>query len=96
MPIIPHFSSECLQSIGDNEKLSWPKVNDNLLSEKNLEIVIQINGKKKTTINCIENISEDQLINKIKELNVKKNIFQGKEIKRSIFVKNRLINLILK
>ena len=52
--------------------------------------------KKKTTINCIENISEEKLINKIKELNVTKNIFQGKEIKRSIFVKNRLINFILK
>jgi leucyl-tRNA synthetase len=96
MPIIPHFSSECLQNIGNNEKSSWPKANEDLLSEENLEIVIQINGKKKTTINCIENISEEQLINKITELNIKKNIFQGKEIKRSIFVKNRLINLILK
>ncbi len=95
MPIIPHFSSECLQNIGNTEKLSWPKANEDLLSEENLEIVIQINGKKKTTINCIENISEEQLINKIKELDIEKNIFQGKEIKRSIFVKNRLINLIL-
>ena len=41
-------------------------------------------------------INEEQLINKIKELNTTKNIFQGREIKRSIFVKNRLINLILK
>ena len=96
MPIIPHFSSECLQNIGNTEKLSWPKANEDLLNEENLEIVIQINGKKKTTINCIENINEEQLINKIKELNTTKNIFQGKEIKRSIFVKNRLINFILK
>ena len=96
MPIIPHFCSECLQRIGNTEKLSWPKANEDLLSEENLEIVIQINGKKKTTINCIENINEEQLINKIKELNTTKNIFQGREIKRSIFVKNRLINLILK
>ncbi len=95
MPIIPHFSSECLQNIGNTDKLCWPKANEDLLNEDNLEIVIQINGKKKTTINCIENISEEKLVNKIKELNVTKNIFQGKEIKRSIFVKNRLINFIL-
>ncbi|MDC3184972.1 leucine--tRNA ligase [Candidatus Pelagibacter sp.] len=96
MPIIPHFSSECLQNLENTEKLSWPRANEDLLNEENLEIVIQINGKKKTTINCIENINEEQLINKIKELNITKNIFQGREIKRSIFVKNRLINLILK
>ena len=96
MPIIPHFSSECLQNIGNAEELCWPKANEDLLNEKNLEIVIKINGKKKATLNCIEDINEEQLIDKIKELNTTKNIFQGKEIKRSIFVKNRLINLILK
>ncbi len=96
MPIIPHFSSECLQDIGNTEKLNWPIANEELLNDENLEIVIQINGKKKTTISCIENINEEQLINKIKELSTTKNIFQGREIKRSIFVKNRLINLILK
>ncbi len=66
------------------------------MSEDNLEIVVQINGKKKTTVNCFENINEEQLIKKIKELDISKKIFQGKEIKRSIFIKNKLINLIVK
>ena len=52
--------------------------------------------KKRLRLIVFENINEEQLINKITELNTTKNIFQGKEIKRSIYVKNRLINLILK
>ena len=96
MPIIPHFASECLKNIDNKDELIWPKADKKFLSEDNLEIVVQINGKKKTTVNCFENINEEQLIKKIKELDISKKIFQGKEIKRSIFIKNKLINLIVK
>ena len=96
MPIIPHFASECLKNIDNKDELIWPKADKKFLSEDNLEIVVQINGKKKTTVNCFKNINEEQLIKKIKELDISKKIFQGKEIKRSIFIKNKLINLIVK
>ena len=46
MPIIPHFSNECLEDIGLSEIKEWPDVNKDLLIEKNTNYVIQINGKK--------------------------------------------------
>jgi leucyl-tRNA synthetase len=47
MPIIPHFSNECLNIINKNYKLSWPSYDDSLLVENTTNIVIQINGKKR-------------------------------------------------
>ena len=95
MPIIPHFASECLENLQNKDPLYWPKIDEELLEKESFEIVIQINGKKKGIISCKENIDEQVLIKQIKELSNLKKIFQGKNIKRSIFIKNKLINLII-
>ena len=51
MPIIPHFANECLEmnKFKKNE-LNWPKYDEKLLIEDNINFVIQINGKKRALI----------------------------------------------
>ena len=46
MPIIPHFASECLEMINKKSKINWPIFDENLTKEIEINIVIQINGKK--------------------------------------------------
>ena len=97
MPIIPHFSNECLQSLNlkFNNDFTWPQYDETLLVEDSVNIVIQINGKKRGLIKTKKNISETQLLEVIqKEKNVYKYI-NNQEIKKQIFVQDRLINFII-
>ena len=96
MPIIPHFSSECLETIHNSDKIEWPITNKKLLEDDAVQIVIQINGKKKTTISSLKDIDEEELITNIKKSPDYEKILKGKKIVRNIFVKNRLINFIIK
>ena len=94
-PIIPHFASECLSDLKLNPLQKWPEIDKNLIKEDTVEYVIQINGKKRATIKNMKNISEEELINQIKNLDDTKKILEDKKIKKSFFVKNRLINILI-
>ena len=97
MPFIPHYSSECLNELSINpiEEVNWPKVNKILLESKTVNIVVQINGKKRDVINLQNNISESEVINVVLKNDKLQNFLKGKEIKKKIFIQNRLINLII-
>ncbi|MDC3155919.1 leucine--tRNA ligase, partial [Candidatus Pelagibacter sp.] len=45
-PIVPHFSNECLDFLQIKEP-KWPKYNETILKETIINIVVQINGKKR-------------------------------------------------
>ena len=95
-PLIPHFTSECLQDLKDTDEKKWPKADKRFLTKENVDIVVQINGKKRSLINVIKGTKENTIIMKIKgEENLKK-FLENKKIIRSIFVENRIINLIVK
>ena len=94
-PIIPHFSSECLKLIGEEKNLKWPEYNQALLEEEFINIVIQINGKKRGLIKAKKNIESEELVEKLKnEKNIMKYL-TGASIKKQIYVPNRLINIII-
>jgi leucyl-tRNA synthetase len=93
-PIIPHFSSECLENIRQGE-IQWPKILKDKLIEDNINFVIQINGKKKALLEVKRDIDEKTIL-KITQENIKtKNFLKDKKIKKIIFVPNRLLNIIL-
>jgi Leucyl-tRNA synthetase len=94
MPVIPHLSSECLSLINVKD-IDWPKYDKNLIKEQIANIVIQINGKKRGLIKTEIDISEKDLLAII---NNDEKIFKyldGNEIKKKIYIKNKLINIIL-
>ena len=66
------------------------------LKTKIHNIVVQINGKKRGLISSEKNLDEKELIEEIKQKEDLKKFLADKEIIKSIFIKNKLINLILK
>ena len=95
MPIIPHFSNECLKLINVNEDYNWPNYDERLLVEDFVNIVIQINGKKRGLINVKKNIIEDEILEIInKDINMEKYL-KNSVIKKKIFIQNKLINIII-
>ena len=95
-PVIPHIASECINDLGKNLNFGWPAPIKTYLVEQNVDIVIQINGKKRGLINIEKGSNEESITNKaFIEKNVKKYI-ENKKIIKKIYVKDRLLNLIIK
>ena len=97
-PVIPHFASECLEMLikkGFNEKILWPKINKNILKSDKINFIVQINGKTRGILNVAINLSEKELINKIREADKLNNYIKDKKIKNKIFINNKLINIIV-
>jgi len=95
-PIIPHFTSECLQEIKSKNTNNWPKVEEKYLTKNDVNIVIQINGKKRSIINAQKDIDEKNLIKALKKDPNTQKFLENSTIIRSIYIKNKLINLIIK
>ncbi|BAH08234.1 leucine--tRNA ligase [Clostridium kluyveri] len=98
-PFAPHFAEEQWEVLGQkysifNEK--WPEFDPKALVKEEVEIAIQINGKIKAKINIPTNLSDEQ----IKELSISndniKPLLEGKNIKKVIVVKGRLVNIVVK
>ena len=96
MPLFPHFSSECLEEMGDLKENKWPNVEQKYLKSDSVEIVIQFNGKKKMTIDTQPNSKEQEVILLVKESEYFNKHYKDQNIDRSIFVKDRLLNLIIR
>ena len=96
MPFTPHFTSECLNELSEDplKDLHWPKIDKNLLQKKKVNIVVQINGKKRGLIIAKKDLSEKEVLVQAKKIeNIKKNL-KDKKIVKNIFVKNKIINFI--
>ena len=94
MPIIPHFSEECLSMINCN-KVEWPGYDLSLIKEEIINIVVQINGKKRGLIQTKINTNEIEIIEILKSDENLKKYIDNKKIKKQIFIKNKLINILL-
>jgi leucyl-tRNA synthetase len=94
-PFIPHFTNECLNSI-DQKQSSWPKVSKEEITEEEINFVVQINGKKRSILKTKRDMSENEILKEIKSNNETKKLLKDQKVGKTIFVSNRLINIILK
>ena len=92
-PILPHFANECL-SIIKAKNFTWPEYNISMLKEETINIVIQINGKKRGLIQSKPNISEEKLFEIIKNDEKIIKYFDQKNIKKKIYIKDKILNII--
>ncbi len=92
-PLAPHITSEMYENIFNKDIIDeeWPSYDSNYLERNTIDMPIQINGKMKKTINVDKTINEETLINKIKENYP--NLISG-EIKKVIYIKEKIINII--
>ena len=93
-PIIPHLSAECLKIIGGSSEIIWPNYDEKQLKENSNLIVIQINGKKSGLITAKPNLLEEELMQLINKDEKIVKYLVGTNIKKKIYIKNKLINII--
>ncbi len=93
-PIIPHFSYECLKLINAKE-ISWPNYDESMLKKEIVNIVIQINGKKRGLLQTKPNISEENLFKLINKDATLTKYLKETLIKRKIYIQDKLMNIII-
>jgi len=96
-PFVPHFSEELWQRLGNKESIfiqEWPEYDPGILIEKNIVIVIQVNGKVRSKIEVPADISEDKLKKLVLTDEKLKPWIQNKPVKKFIIVPKKLVNIV--
>ena len=97
-PFLPHLASECWEKITQQQNLhiqSWPTFDESLLKVEEINLVIQINGKKRAILQVKPDIDEKTLFNMSLDLDNVKKFVENKKIVKKIYVKNKLINFVI-
>ena len=95
IPFTPHLAFECLELLKCKDVNKWPII-DKKYDFKEIKIAVQINGRTRDVLTAKKDT--DQItINKLilKNSKAKKHL-ENKKIIKTIFVKNRIINYIIK
>ena len=92
---MPHLANECLDDLNINERNKWPSINEKFLKTESFDIVIQINGKKRDLMHFDKDTNEQDILIEIKKNEKIKKFLENKKIKKNIYIKNKLINLIV-
>ena len=94
-PVIPHLANECLEQIGLVGELNWPEIKKEYLLVQSKNIVVQINGKKRDLFIIEKSLQKEEVLKLVKKSDKLKKFLDNKEIKKTIYVKDKLINLII-
>ncbi len=98
-PFIPHLASECWEKIDKKSMLlkkEWPQFNESLIKDDMVNIVIQVNGKKRAMIEAKINEKDEKVIQNCLEIDNVKKFVSGKNILKKVYVKNKLVNFVVK
>ena len=97
IPFTPHLAFECLSLLGEKKFDTWPEVDETALGKSiKIKMPVQINGKTRDILEVEKDLSEESIIKiVIKSPKIKK-YTENKKILRTIFVKNKIVNYIIK
>ena len=97
-PISPHICEYLWSNFLNDESCiesSWPKYDETIIESDEFELIIQINGKVRGKLNISKNLDEETVKNlSLKVENVKNNLGDS-EIKKAIYIKDKLINFVI-
>jgi len=98
-PFAPHIAEELWFRLGNKEsifKQSWPKYDERLTKDEIIQLVVQINGKLRDIVEAAADISEAEAKEKALASEKIKKWTEGKKAVKVIFVKNKLVNIVIK
>ena len=96
IPFVPHLAHECLEQLGAKDINVWPKIDRKLRLNEKIKIAIQINGKTKEIIEVRKDLDEKDVINECKKVKKINEYLVKNKVHKIIFVKNKIINYLIK
>lgn len=98
-PFAPHMTEELWEKLGNKKSIHlmpWPKYDPDVLTEDQIEIVIQVNGKLRGKISLQANTSEEDMKQTAFENEKIKQALEGKQVIKVIAVPKKLVNIVVK
>ena len=102
-PFAPHITEELWESLGFAEKTGkmccqsdWPVYDESKTVAKTVEMAIQVNGKMRGTVTLPADSEEADVVAAALAVDKVKKATEGMKVVKTILVKNRLVNLIVK
>ena len=102
-PFAPHITEELWESLGFAAQTGkmccqsdWPVYDESKTVAKTVEMAIQVNGKMKGTVTMPADSEEADVVAAALEVDKVKKATEGMKVVKTILVKNRLVNLIVK
>ena len=96
IPFVPHIAYECLELIKETNIDQWPEARNDLKIEEKIRLAIQINGKTKKIIEVAKDIDENKAKYECLKIKNISEQLSGKNIIKTIFIKNKVINYLIK
>ena len=96
-PFTPHICHILWQDLKYGDDIlsaSWPKVDAKLLSEQNVNIIVQVNGKKRAELSASPGTQKEDIEKLALEINSVKVQTNDKTIRKIIYIPNRLLNIV--
>ncbi len=97
-PMVPHFAEEMWQLIGNDTELSstpWPAFDEEAAKEDEITLVVQVNGKVRSRLQVASDTSEEELKAMALADDKVGKFTEGKDIRKIIVVKNKLISIVV-
>jgi len=97
-PLAPHFCEEMWEMLGNKAsvfKAIWPEFDESKMKEEKVKLIIQVNGKVRDFIEVDSDISEEKASEVVQKREKVMKFIAGKKIKKMIFVKGKLINIVI-
>ncbi len=97
-PFTPHLSEELWQQLGHETSITltkWPVANRSVLKAAAVTIPVQVNGRVRGTVTVSPGLSQDSVVSKVKKLSNVQKYLRNTEIRRIIFIPDKLINFVV-
>ena len=94
LPLTPHIANELLDLFKCEERYKWPSINKNL--QEDINFAVQVNGRTRDIITINRDLSQKEIEKKIEEKSKAMKFIGNKKIIKIIFIKNKIINYIVK
>ncbi len=97
-PMTPHLAEELWEMLGHTDGLwnaRWPEANAELAREDEVEIPVQINGKLRGKVKVSAGATEAEVLKRAQgEPGILQHL-NGKSVRKTVFVPNKLLNLVV-
>jgi leucyl-tRNA synthetase len=97
-PFAPHFAEESWERLGHGTSVfdaRWPEWIEALTVEDNVEVVVQVSGKTRSRVSVPRGAEQGVVVEAAQRDAAVKRFTEGKEVRKVVYVPNRLLNLVV-
>ncbi len=97
-PFAPFMAEELWERLGNKDSIhvqGWPEYDEKLIQEETVTIAIQVNGKVRDQVVATVETNQDEALELAKTSGKIQKYLDGKEIKKVIYVKGKLLSLVV-